>query len=268
MNKVVFITGASSGIGEALALEYASRGATVALTARRVERLNALAQSIQKQGGRALSLSADVTREASLDAAVQATLRAFGRIDVVIANAGFGVAGSLEKLSNEDYRRQFETNVFGVLNTVRSSLVALKESRGQLAIMGSVAGYVASAGATPYAMSKFAVRALADGLRSELHSSGVGVTLISPGFVSSEIRLLNNRGERKSDADPIPSWLCMSAPKAAAQIASAITRRQAEAVITRHGQLLVFLARHFPGLLRLLGKRVRRHQDKGFSLKG
>lgn len=267
MEKIVFITGASSGIGEALALEYAAQGAAVVLTARRTERLTALAESITKGGGRALALAADVTQEASLDAAVQATLLAFGKIDVVVANAGFGVAGNLEKLNDADYRRQFETNVFGVVNTVRSTLVALKESRGQLVLMGSVSSYVSTAGGTPYAMSKFAVRALADGLRSELHQSGVGVTLLSPGFVTSEIRLLNNRGEHKGSKDPIPSWICMPAAQAARQMAHAINRRQSEAVITKHGKVLVFLARHFPALMRLVGRRARRQSDKGYSLK-
>ena len=267
VSKVIFITGASSGIGEALALRYAAQSDTVVLTGRRTERLAALAESIQKLGGRALALTADVTDEASLQHAVQTALAAFGRLDVVVANAGFGVAGNLEQLTNEDYQRQFDTNVFGVINTARACLGALRESRGQLAIMGSVTGYVCSAGTTPYAMSKFAVRALADGLRSEVSGSGVGVTLICPGFVASEIRLLNNRGQQKSEKDPIPGWLRMPAAKAARQIVRAIERRQAEAVITRHGQLLVFLARHFPGLLRFLGRHVRRQPNKGFKIR-
>ena len=119
--QVVFITGASSGIGAALAREFARRGADLALAARRTDRLAALAAEITKSGRRALVLACDVTLDSDLEAAVARTREAFGRIDVVVANAGFGVVGSVESLGVDDFRRQFETNVFGVLD--RKSVV-------------------------------------------------------------------------------------------------------------------------------------------------
>ena len=159
--QVVLITGASSGIGAALAREFARQGADLALLARREDRLRGLAREIEAGGHRALALAADVTIDGDVERAVLATRTAFGRIDVAIANAGFGVVGPVERLALDDYRRQFETNVFGVLRTVQATLPSLKATRGRLAILGSVAGYIATPGSSPYSMSKFAVRGLA-----------------------------------------------------------------------------------------------------------
>lgn len=181
------------------------------------------------------------------------TREAFGRIDVVIANAGFGVVGPVERLTLDDYRRQFETNVFGVLRTVYATVEDLKRTRGRLAILGSVSGHLATPGGSPYAMSKFAVRALAEALRHELRPAGVAVTLISPGFVESEIRLVDNEGRLRTEGrDVVPRWLRMAADPAARKIVTAIERRRREAVITGHGKALVFLQRHAPGLMSAL----------------
>ncbi|HEX5814554.1 MAG TPA: SDR family NAD(P)-dependent oxidoreductase, partial [Methylomirabilota bacterium] len=147
-------------MGAALAREFARRGADVVLAARRVDRLDALAQDLERRGRRALAVACDVTRDGDVERAVAAARAAFGRLDVVVANAGFGVVGAVERLTLDDYRRQFETNVFGVLRTVRAALPELKRTAGRLAIVGSVSGHVATPGSSPYAMSKFAVRAL------------------------------------------------------------------------------------------------------------
>ena len=265
---VVFITGASAGIGAALAREFASRGARLALTARRVGRLEALAAELRLRGTQAIAIPCDVTRDDDVEKAAAATRDAFGRIDVVIANAGFGVVGFLERLTLDDYRRQFETNVFGVLRTIYATLDDLKRSRGRLAIIGSVTGHVAMPSGSPYAMSKFAVRALAEALRNELRPAGVAVTLISPGLVESELRLVDNRGVLHEGAHDIaPSWLRMSAPAAARAIATAIARGRREAVITGHGKALVFFQRHLPGITSaLVGlARYRGRKEPGKS---
>ncbi len=116
----------------------------------------------------------------------------------------------------DDYRRQFETNVFGVIRTLHETLPALKRTQGRFVIMGSVAGHLSGAGSSPYAMSKFAVRALAEALHADLRSAGVGCTLISPGFVDSDIRRVDNRGGFHAEVhDPIPPWLRMRTDKAA-----------------------------------------------------
>jgi short-subunit dehydrogenase len=255
--RVVLVTGASAGIGEALAREAARRGADVALLARRADRLEALAAEIRNLGRRALPLPCDVTANGDLEAAVARTRSELGRIDVVVANAGFGVHGKVARHTLDDYRRQFETNVFGVLRTVLATLDELKASRGVLAIVGSVSGYVAVPGTSAYSMSKAAVHALADCLYHELRRDGVGVTLVVPGFVDSEIRLVDSQGVLHPDApDPIPSWVRMPTERAARQILRAVARRRREVVITGHGKLFVLLRRHLPGTVAFLIRRL------------
>ena len=259
MPQTVFITGASSGIGAGLAREYARRGARLALFARRIDLLESLAAELTSLGVEVSIHQGDVTRDGDVGRALE-ELRGRGiGVDVVYANAGFGVAGSVQRLALEDYRRQFETNVFGLLRTVKESLPALRASRGQLVLMGSVAGYVASAGMSAYSMSKFAVRALAETLHGDLAPEGIAVTLVSPGFVDSDIRRTNNQGVvQAAAADPIPAWLRVGTARAARQIIRGVGRRRAEVVVTAHGKLIVFFGRHFPGLLRLLARQVYR----------
>ncbi len=260
--KTVLITGGSSGIGAALSQEFARNGANVAVLGRRLDRLNETVANIEKAGGKGLALVGDVCDEASLKKAVDDIHRAFGKIDVAIGNAGFGVAGDLERLKLSDYQRQFDTNVFGLLKTVYATLNDLKETRGQLVLVGSVVGFVALPGNSAYSMSKFAVRALAMSLGAEFRRDGITVTHIAPGFVQSEIRQVNNVGKLLSQAkDPIPSWLAMKTPTAARKIFRAISKRKSEAVITHHGKLVVWLAKHFSFLFtiafRLFSIRAR-----------
>jgi short-subunit dehydrogenase len=246
--KSVLVTGASSGIGEAVARELALHGANLVLCARRRDRLDALAAELGARV-RAVPVEVDVTRDGSVEAAVAAAERTFGGLDVAIANAGFAVMGRFDRLGLDDYRRQLETNVFGVLRTVAAALPALKRARGQLAIMGSVSGHVPAPDLSAYTMSKFAVRALAETLYDELAADGVAVTLLSPGFVVSDIGRVDNQGQRhETDASRVPACLRMPTDRAARQIVAAIETRRREAVITAHGRLLAFVYRHAPWL--------------------
>ena len=256
--KAVLITGASSGIGEELAWQLAQAGARLTLTARRQDQLERVAQRIAVAGrARALVVPSDVTRDGDLERVVSASVRQWGRLDVVFANAGFGVIGALRKLSLEDYRRQFETNVFGVLRTVLAALPEIEKTQGNLVLISSVAGWAATPGASPYCMSKFALRALANSITPELRLAGVKVTLISPGFVNSNIRRVDNRGTLHSDtADPIPSWLVMSTERAAGKILRAVARGKREEIITLHGKMFVALERFMPWVNRLIAARM------------
>jgi short-subunit dehydrogenase len=271
-DKAVLITGASSGIGEGLALQLAQAGAKLTLAARRPEQLAAVAQKIAAQSGavpiEALCvMTCDVARDGDIERVVAESLHRWGKLDVVFANAGFGVVGGFKKLSVEDYRRQFETNVFGVLRTVYAALPELEKSRGNLAITGSVSGWVAPPGASPYCMSKFAIRALANSITPELRRTGVKLTLISPGFVVSNIRRVDNRGTVHLDAaDPVPAWIQMPTQKAACQILRAVARGKKEQTVTLHGKLFVAFERFLPWLNRTLAARMTRVYDSRSSL--
>ena len=255
-NSVVFITGASSGIGEALAYEYAKQGAKLALVARRSDRLKAIEAKIKTLRSEAISLVGDVTKANDLNESVKQAIEKYSRIDIAIANAGFGVVGPFEQLEAEDYRRQFETNIFGVLNTVWAVLPELKKTKGTLVLIGSVAGHISLAQASPYGMSKFAIHALAESLRAELKPAGVSVVLIAPGFIESDIRKVDNHGvSHANQKEPLPAYLVMPKEKAARQMVRAIFRKKREAVITYVGKLAVFLKNHFPALIWFIAER-------------
>lgn len=255
----VLITGASSGIGAALARDCARRGFRVALVARRIETLETFAARLREAGSQASAHAGDVTRDGDI-ARVVAELATQGVVpDIVIANAGFGVVGPAQKLALEDYRRQLETNLFGVLRTFYDTLGALRQTRGRFAVMGSIAGHLSGPGGSAYAMSKFAVRAFAEALHGDLKGTGVGVTLISPGFVESDIRRVDNQGGLHAHVDdPVPAWLRMDADKAARVMMNGILRGRREVVVTFHGKVIVFFARHFPRLVRYLLVKANR----------
>lgn len=257
-DKAVLITGASSGIGEELAWQLGQAGAKLTLAARRNSLLEKLAKRIADAGRPApLVVQCDVTQDGSLQKAVEESVRHWGKLDVAIANAGFGVVGPLKRLSVEDYRRQFETNVFGVLRTIYAAFAEIEKSKGNIAIVGSVSGWAATPGASPYNMSKFAVRALANAITPELRLSGVKVTLISPGFVASDIRRVDNQGKFQERAkEPMPEWLIMPTDKAVRQILRAIAKGKREAIITGHGKALVFLERFMPWVIRASSRKI------------
>lgn len=249
--QTVLVTGASSGIGAALAREFARRGRRVALVARRIEKLEVLAAEIRAAGGSASVHRGDVTVEGSIAEVIQELAVQGVAPGIVVANAGFGVVGNALALSVDDYRRQFDTNVYGVIRTLQETLPALRRTRGRFVIMGSVAGHLSGAGSSAYNMSKFAVRALAESLHGDLRSAGMSCTLISPGFVDSDIRRVDNQGGLHVDAkDPIPAWLRLRGDKAARVMVRGILRGRREVIVTFHARVLIFFVRHFPRFTR------------------
>lgn len=257
--KSVLITGASSGIGAAVAELVAQAGGRVALLARREDRLEQVRERIKNAGGEAISVTCDVRDRKSIDDAVQRTVETFGGIDIAIANAGFGVAGQFLELTTEDFRRQFEVNVFGVIDTIYAVMPHLVESKGHLALTSSVLGRIAMPATGPYSASKFAVYGLAQSLYYEFKPRGVVVTCILPGIVESEIRSVDNRGiyhaKRK---DPAPKWLKVPTSVAAKEIVRRLPTRNFELVITGHGKAIVWLDRHFPRTFRAIGRYAAR----------
>ncbi|MCA9689490.1 MAG: SDR family NAD(P)-dependent oxidoreductase [Nannocystaceae bacterium] len=248
-DHAVWITGASSGLGEAMALELAAQGADVAVSARRVDRLERVVKAIEERGRRGLAVACDVTDDAAIAAAVESVRGAFGKIDVVIANAGFAVSGALETLTREDWERQFETNVFGAVSTVMHALPALKETGGRIGVVASVASQLASPRIGVYTASKYALRAFGQTLAMELHGTGVSVTLLHPGYVATEITRVDKDGNFHEDWDDRANRFTWKAEDAARVMLSALWRRKLEYTFTAVGRLGGFLGRHAPGLL-------------------
>ena len=248
--QVVWITGAGSGIGKALALELAAQGATVAVSGRRQKNLEDVAKEIEQRGGKALPAMCDVTDEDDVQRCVDAVAKELGRLDAAIANAGFSVAGKLRKLSAEDWRRQLDTNVVGAAITARHALPHLEKTKGRIAFVGSVAAFTPAPGISAYCASKAAVRMVGLSLAMELHGTGVSVSLLHPGYVESEIAQVDNQGRHDgSRADKRPKNLMWPADKAAKVMASALWARKREYVFTGHGKVGAFLGQHAPQLI-------------------
>jgi len=258
--QAVLITGASSGVGAALAREFAREGAHTILMARRGDRLQALARELTNSGRRSLAVVGDVTCDGDLERAVDLARVEFGHLDVAVANAGFSVGGRLMDLTLEDYRRQFETNVFGVLRTLFAAIPELRKTHGRIILVGSFLGIIPIPGGTPYCMSKFALTALAEGLSHELAADGVSVTHILAGFLDTEIYRVDNRGVHNAESSrrTPPPWLLYSADRAARQIVSAAYQRRHMKIISTHAKAGIFLERHTPGLVHLAIARAIR----------
>tara|TARA_R110002096_G_scaffold44526_13_gene120723 strand:+ start:370811 stop:371596 length:786 start_codon:yes stop_codon:yes gene_type:complete len=249
-DEVVWITGASAGIGAALAHEFSKRGAIVCLSARRTERLEELAATIGEAGGRAHAYPCDVTIEDDVAGVVQAIVKDHGKLDCAVANAGFGVSGRIESLSADDWRRQFDVNVVGSAITAKYALSELRQSHGRMVLVGSIMSMISTPKAGAYSASKYAVRSIGQTLSLELHGSGASCTTIHPGYVATEIALVDNEGVFHEDReDRRPTKFMWPADKAANVMVNAIARRKREFVFTGHGKMGGYLGRHFPGLV-------------------
>lgn len=251
--QVAWVTGGSSGIGRALAVELARQGAgLVAVSGRREDRLAETVAAVEQAGGAGLAVPCDVTDEGAVLAAADRIADHGGKLDTVVANAGFGVAGRFEKLELADWRRQFDVNVFGAISTVKASLPHLRESRGRIGLVGSVMAYITFSKNGPYCASKAAVRAIGETLNLELHSAGVTTTVMHPGFVATELGQVDNRGVFKAERkDPRPGALMWQPQDAARVMARALYRRRRELVFTAHGKLGVFVSQKFPTFTRM-----------------
>ena len=186
--KVVVITGASSGLGEATARLLSSEGATVVLGARRLDRIEALAADLTGAGGKALAVQTDVTDRAQVKALVDAAVAAYGRIDVMINNAGLMPHSPLERLKLDDWERTIDVNLKGVLWGIAAALPYMREQKaGHFINVSSVAGHKVSVNGAVYAATKHAVLALSEGLRQEVKPYNIRTTVISPGAVATEL---------------------------------------------------------------------------------
>lgn len=187
--QTAVVTGASSGIGEATAEALASRGASVVLAARRADRLETLADQIESAGGDALPVPTDVTDGDDIDALVEATLDAFGSLDVLVNNAGVMLLEPVERADRENFRQMVEVNLLGLMNLTHAALPVMREQgSGHVVNVSSTAGRDANANSSVYSATKFGVNAFTEGLRQEVTTDGVRTTIVEPGAVETELQ--------------------------------------------------------------------------------
>ncbi len=187
-DKVVVVTGASSGLGEATARLFSAQGATVVLGARRADRLQSLAKELTASGGKAIAVTTDVTRREQVKALVDAAVQTCGRIDVMLNNAGLMPQAPLERLKIDEWDRMIDVNIKGVLYGIAAALPYMKQQKaGHFINVSSVAGHKVGPGFAVYAATKHAVRALSEGLRQEVKPYNIRTTVISPGAVATEL---------------------------------------------------------------------------------
>ncbi|MFH0129940.1 SDR family oxidoreductase [Variovorax sp. VaC1] len=186
--KVVVITGASSGLGEATARHLVAQGARVVLGARRIDRLQAMVEEMKANGGQAIAVETDVSDKAQVQHLVDTAITAFGRIDVLINNAGLMPHSPLERLKVDDWDRMIDVNLKGVLYGIAAVLPHMQRQKsGHIINVSSVAGHKVSPNGAVYAATKHAVRALSEGLRQEVKPWNIRTTVISPGAVATEL---------------------------------------------------------------------------------
>jgi len=186
--KVIVITGASSGLGEAAARNLAAQGAKVVLGARRTDRIQSLADELNKKGSKALAVATDVTDYKQVKALVDAAVKTYGSIDVIINNAGLMPQSPLERLKIDEWDRMIDVNIKGVLYGIAAALPYMKEQKsGHIINVSSVAGHKVRPGGAVYSATKHAVRVISEGLRQEVKPYNLRTTIISPGAVDTEL---------------------------------------------------------------------------------
>ncbi len=241
--KVVVITGASSGIGKALAEKYASEGWNVVVAARRLDRL----EELEKQFGKEVMLpvKTDVTQESDCKNLVEKAIEKYGRIDVLINNAGISMRASFEDVEVNVLRQLMDVNYWGTVYCTKYALPHLLDSKGSLVGVISTGGYIGLPGRTGYSASKFAVRGFLDTVRIEYLRADLNVLVAAPGFTASEIRktALTANGNKQGET-PRDESKMMSAEKCASIIYRAIKRRKRKMIISFwDGKVVVLVAK-------------------------
>jgi short-subunit dehydrogenase len=248
-NKVVVITGASSGIGKALAKECAAKGARLSLAARRTDLLEALKAELPNT--EILITTTDVSLEDDCRNLIDQTIQRFGKIDVLINNAGISMRALFEEVDLKVIRQLMDVNFYGTVYCSKYALPYLLQTKGSLVGVISIAGYVGLPGRTGYAASKFAIRGFLDTVRIENLKKGLHVLVAAPGFTASEVRqsALTTDGSQQGET-PRDESKMMTSEECAHHIVRAIQKRKRSLILTfTEGKLTVFLGKFFPSLL-------------------
>lgn len=267
-DKVVVITGASSGIGKALAYAAAREGARLAIAARNIEELLVIENELKAGGTDVISIRTDVTKELACKELISQTYTYYGRIDVLINCAGISMRALLEDVDISVLRKVMDVNFWGTVYCSKYALPYLLQSRGSLTGVISIAGYIGLPGRSGYAASKFAVRGFLDTVRIENRKKGLHVLVAAPGFTASNIRktALNSEGRQQGES-PRDESRMMSAEHCAAIILKGIRKRKRQIIMTFvEGKLAVFLSKWMPGLVdRLSYSHMAKEPDSPFK---
>jgi len=250
-DKIVIITGASSGIGKALAYEFGNKGAKVVLAARNLQNLLEIENDLNKFGITTLAVKTDVTSENDCRVLIEKTIEKFGRIDVLINNAGISMRALLIDLQLDVMHRVMDTNYWGTVYCTKFALPHLLKTGGSLVGMISIGGYIGLPGRSAYSAAKFAIRGFLDSVRIENRKTGLHVLVVAPGFTTSNIRraaLLADgspQGETPRDENHM-----MPAEEVASRVYKALLNRKRHLVLTFYqGKLTILMAKIFPKLV-------------------
>ena len=258
--KVIIITGASSGIGKACAEAFGREGGNIVITGRNEEALLAAADELRLKGIQVLPLVADVSLEKDNERVVEETIEKFGKIDVLINNAGISMRALFEELDLSVIRKVMDINFYGTVYATKAALPHILKSKGSIVGMSSIAGYRGLPGRTGYSASKFAMHGFMESLRTELLKKDVHILLACPGFTASNIRnaALSKDGHAQGES-PREEDKMMSAEEVAQHILSAVRKRKRDVVLTTQGKMTVFLNKFFPAFM---DKMVYNHMAK------
>lgn len=245
-DKVVVITGASSGIGKALAIDALNRGAKIAVCARNEAKLR---EAIGIENTNILYAAVDVSREADCQQFIAATLQKWGKIDVLINNAGISMRALFEYADLQVIRELMDINFWGTVYCTKFSVKSIRENKGVIVGVSSIAGFRGLPARTGYSASKFAMQGFLEALRTELYNTGAHVMWVSPGFTASNIRNVARSADGSAQGEtPLDEGKLMTAEQCAAIILNGVEKRKRTIVMTAQGKLTVWLNKLFPGL--------------------
>jgi len=265
-NKVVVITGSSSGIGEACARFFAAQGSRVVLAARNKERLIEITKELTDAGLDAIFFVTDVSYENDCIELINKTITHYGKIDVLINNAGISMRAILNDVDTSVVKKVMDVNFFGTVNCTKHALPYILKEKGSVVGVSSIAGYKGLPGRCAYSASKFAMQGFLESLRIENLQKDLHVLIACPGFTASNIRntALNKDGNIQSES-PRDEQKMMSASEVARQIYSSVVKRQNTLILTLNGKLTVFLNKLFPKLVdRLVFNHLKKETNSPF----
>lgn len=265
-DKVVIITGATSGIGEACAVIFGKEGARIVITGRNREKLDISSKVLRDNNIEFLAVLADASSEADNRRMAQEALLAFGRIDILINNAGISMRALFQELDLEVFRKVMDTNFWGTVYATKYCLPSIIEAKGSVIGISSINGFRGTPARTAYTASKYAMNGFFEALRTEVMHEGVHVMVAAPGFTASNIRnnALTAHGETQGES-PRDEGKMMTPVQVAEEILKATQRRKRDLVLTVQGKMAVFLNKWIPGIMDgMVFREMAKEKDSPF----